>query len=87
MAEIIVTVGDNSLLPMLEKAISLLKGVTKVSVRKENAKPEASSVNELPEDIQDLIGIASGIDKQEVESDERLSYLLNTNCKTLLMNS
>ena len=87
MAEIIVTVGDNSLLPMLEKAISLLKGVTKVSVRKENAKPEVSSVNELPEDVQDLIGIASGIDKQEVESDERLSYLLNTSCKTLLMNS
>lgn len=78
MAEIIVTVGDNSLLPMLEKAISLLKGVTKVSVRKEKAKPEISSVNGLPEDIQDLIGIASGIDKQEVESDERLSYLLNT---------
>lgn len=77
MAEIIVTVGDNSLLPMLEKAISLLKGVTKVSVRKEKAKPEISSVNEFPEDIQDLIGIASGIDKQEVESDERLSYLLN----------
>lgn len=44
MAEIIVTVGDNSLLPMLEKAISLLKGVTKVSVRKEKAKPEISSV-------------------------------------------
>lgn len=87
MAEIIVTVGDNSLLPMLEKAISLLKGVTKVSVRKENAKPEVSSVNELPEDVQDLIGIASGIDKQEVESDERLSYLLNTNWKTPLMNS
>ena len=77
MAEIIVTVGDNSLLPMLEKAISLLKGVTKVSVRKEKAKPEISSVNEFPEDIQDLIGIASGIDRQEVESDERLSYLLN----------
>ncbi|MDM8154757.1 hypothetical protein QUW14_10625 [Bacteroides gallinaceum] len=77
MAEIIVTVGDNSLLPMLEKAISLLKGVTKVSVRKEKAKPEISSVNELPEDIQDLIGIASGFDQQEVVSDERLSYLLN----------
>lgn len=77
MAEIIVTVGDNSLLPMLEKAISLLKGVTKVSVRKEKAKPEISSVNEFPEDIQDLIGIASGIDQEEVESDERLSYLLN----------
>ena len=77
MAEIIVTVGDNSLLPMLEKAISLLKGVTKVSVRKEKAKPEISSVNELPEDIQDLIGIASSFDQQEVVSDERLSYLLN----------
>ena len=77
MAEIIVTVGDNSLLPMLEKAISLLKGVTKVSVRKEKAKPEISSVNELPEDIQDLIGIASGFDQQDVVSDERLSYLLN----------
>lgn len=62
---------------MLEKAISLLKGVTKVSVRKEKAKPEISSVNEFPEDIQDLIAIASSIDKQEVESDERFSYLLN----------
>ena len=77
MAEIIVTVGDNSLLPMLEKAISLLKGVTKVSVRKEKAKPEISSVNEFPEDIQDLIAIASSIDKQEEESDESFSYLLN----------
>lgn len=77
MAEIIVTVGDNSLLPMLEKAIGLLKGVTKVSVRKESAKPKASPVNGLPQDIQDLTGIASGIDRQEIESDERLSYLLN----------
>lgn len=63
---------------ILEKVISLLKGVTKVSVRKEKEKPEISSVNGLPEYIQDLIGIASGIDKQEVELDERLSYLLNT---------
>lgn len=77
MAEIIVTVSDNSLLPMLEKAIGLLKGVTKVSVRKENAKTKDSSTNELPEDIRSLIGIASGIDPQEIESDERLSYLLN----------
>lgn len=77
MAEIIVTVSDNSLLPMLEKAIGLLKGVTKVSVRKENAKTKDSSTNELPEDIRGLIGIASGIDSQEIESDERLSYLLN----------
>ena len=77
MTEIIVTVSDNSLLPMLEKAIGLLKGVTKVSVRKENAKTKDSSTNELPEDIRSLIGIASGIDSQEIESDERLSYLLN----------
>ncbi len=77
MAEIIVTVSDNSLLPMLEKAIGLLKGVTKVSVRKENAKTKDSSTNELPEDIRSLVGIASGIDSQEIESDERLSYLLN----------
>lgn len=67
----------NALLPMLEKAIGLLKGVTKVSVRKENAKPKASAANELPQDIQDLIGIASGIDRHEIETDERLSYLLN----------
>ena len=77
MAEIIVTVSDNSLLPMLEKAIGLLKGVTRVSVRKENAKTKDSSTNELPEDIRILIGISSCIDSQEIESDERLSYLLN----------
>lgn len=77
MAEIIVTVSDNSLLPMLEKAIGLLKGVSKVSVRKENAKAKVSSADDLPEDVRSLIGIASGIDSQEIESDERLSYLLN----------
>lgn len=42
-----------------------------------NAKTKDSSTNELPEDIRSLIGIASGIDSQEIESDERLSYLLN----------
>lgn len=76
MSEIVVTVNDNSLLPLLEKAIGLLKGVAKVVVRQEQQQQKTDVAEELPEDIKSLIGIASGISKQQIESDERLKYLM-----------
>ena len=76
MPEIIVTVNDRSLLPMLEKAIGLLWGVVKVSVRTDETKKRESRMDELPEDIRHLVGIASGISRKHIESDERLKYLM-----------
>ena len=76
MPEIIVTVNDRSLLPMLEKAIGLLRGVVKVSVRTDETKKRESRMDELPEDIRHLVGIASGISRKQIESDERLKYLM-----------
>lgn len=76
MAEIIVTVEDNSLVPILKNAIGLLKGVKKVAVRKQASASDSKTV-ELPEDIKALIGIASGLTEEDIEKDERLSYLLN----------
>lgn len=76
MSEIVVIVNDNSLLPLLEKAIGLLKGVAKVVVRQEQQQQKTDVAEELPEDIKSLIGIASEISKQQIESDERLKYLM-----------
>lgn len=77
MSEIVVTVNDNTLLPLLEKAISLLRGVTKVSIKKEESQnQDASLTEELPENIKSLIGVASGISKQQIEADDRLKYLM-----------
>ena len=75
MSEIIVTVNDNSLLPGLEKAISLLRGVVKVSVRTEKSKNDGRT-DRLPEDIKSLMGVASSISQEQIESDERLKYLM-----------
>lgn len=77
MAEIIVTVEDNSLIPILKSAIELLKGVKKVAVKKQAASPDNKTVEQLPEDIKALIGIASGLTEKDIDNDERLSYLLN----------
>lgn len=76
MSEIIVTVNDNAMLPMLEKAIGLLRGVVKVSVRTDEIKKREKQIDELPEDIQRLVGVASGISRKQIESDERLKYLM-----------
>ena len=77
MSEIVVTVNDNTLLPLLEKAISLLRGVTKVSIKKEESQnQDACLTEELPENIKSLIGVASGISQQQIEADDRLKYLM-----------
>ena len=77
MSEIVVTVSDNTLLPLLEKAISLLRGVTKVSIKKEESQSQdANLTEELPENIKSLIGVASGISQQQIEADDRLKYLM-----------
>lgn len=87
MAQLIVTVEDYSLLPMIKKAIGLLRGVKEVTVKKEE-KVKKSSINrsifkqgvhsgDIPSDIQSLIGIASGISQKDIMSDDRLSYLLS----------
>ncbi len=78
MAQLIVTVEDNKLLPLIRKAVSLLRGVTHVAVWSEKkGAPEAmDKLQGIPDDIKELVGIASGISKEDLEADDRLSYLL-----------
>lgn len=82
MAQLVVTIDDTKLLPALEKAIGLLKGVTRVQLVHKDKKKSARSVSvesnsEIPPVIKNLIGAASGLTKEEIENDERLSYLLS----------
>lgn len=82
MAQLVVTIDDTKLLPALEKAIGLLKGVTRVQLVHKDKKKSACSVSveshtEIPPVIKNLIGAASGLTKEEIENDERLSYLLS----------
>lgn len=35
------------------------------------------ALSEIPSVVKDLIGVASGFSKEEIEGDARLSYLLN----------
>lgn len=36
-----------------------------------------TQVHKLPEEVEGLIGIASGLKQEDIDSDERLSYFLN----------
>lgn len=79
MAQLIVTVEDNKLLPLIRKAVGLLRGVTHVAVWSEKEGSPEATMDELqgiPGDIKELVGIASGISKEDIEADDRLSYLL-----------
>lgn len=80
MDQLVVTVNDSRLLPVLEKAIGLLRGVSRVQVvRKERdtSNRAREAVSDIPSAVKDLIGVASGFSKKEIEEDARLSYLLN----------
>lgn len=79
MTQILVTLEDNSITPKIMKAIEMLKGVVNISLYKE-AKEEDKTIPSTKtyySRIQRLRGIAKGITQQQIEEDDRLSYLLN----------
>ena len=83
MTQLIVTIDNNSSPSLIKKAIELIKGVTLVTERKAENKPEETQKNvethalkDVSSDIQSLIGIASNLKDIDPENDERLSYLL-----------
>ena len=80
MTQILVTLEDNSITPKIMKAIEMLKGVVNISLYKE-VKEEDTITTPLTKSysprIQRLRGIAKGITQQQIEDDDRLSYLLN----------
>ncbi len=83
MTQLIVTIDSNSSPSLIKKAIELIKGVTLVTERKAENKPEETQKNvethalkDVSSDIQSLIGIASDLKDIDPENDERLSYLL-----------
>lgn len=76
MDQLVVTVNDSRLLPLLEKAIGLLKGVARVQVMRREEKALDDTLSDIPSVVRDLIGAASGFTKEEIEEDARLSYLL-----------
>ena len=76
MEQLVVTISDSRLLPILEKAIGLLKGVTSVQVMPKKETVTDDSLSDIPSAVKDLIGAASGFTEEEMEEDPRLSYLL-----------
>ena len=80
MTQILVTLEDNSITPKIMKAIEMLKGVVNISLYKE-VKEEDTITTPLTKSysprIQRLRGIAKGITQQQIEEDDRLSYLLS----------
>ena len=79
MTQILVTLEDNSITPKIMKAIEMLKGVVKISLYKEVKEEDTTipSTKTYAPRIQRLRGIAKGITQQQIEDDDRLSYLLN----------
>ena len=76
MEQLVVTISDSRLLPILEKAIGLLKGVTSVQVMPKKETVTDDSLSDIPSAVKDLIGAASGFTEEEMEEDARLSYIL-----------
>lgn len=77
MTQLVVTIAEPTSVSMIKKAISLIKGVVSVSVKKQDAVVKKQDVSEdLSAEIQELIGIAS-FTKDEIKSDERLAYILS----------
>lgn len=77
MTQLVVTIAEPTSVLMIKKAISLIKGVVSVSVKKQDAVVKKQDVSEdLSAEIQELIGIAS-FTKEEIKSDERLAYILS----------
>lgn len=77
MAQLIVTVEDKNLLPILQKAIGLLKGVTKVVVGKDTKDNlEDDRKIDVSARIDRLTGIAAGINDSDIAEDDKLAYIL-----------
>lgn len=77
MTHLVVTIAEPPSVSMIKKAISLIKGVVSVSVKKQDAVVKKQDISEdLSAEIQELIGIAS-FTKEEIKSDERLAYILS----------
>ena len=79
MTQLIVTLEEGSFTSNIQKAIEMLKGVIGVSLyerEKENSVPNSRQSTYSPR-IQRLRGVGKGITRQQIEEDERLSYLLN----------
>lgn len=77
MTQLVVTIAEPTLVSMIKKAISLIKGVVGVSVKKQDAVVKKQDISEdLSAEIQELIGIAS-FTKEEIKRDERLAYILS----------
>lgn len=69
MDQLVVTVNDSRLLPILEKAIGLLKGVARVQVMRREEKALDDTLSDIPSVVRDLIGVASGLTEEEIEED------------------
>lgn len=77
MAQLIVTVEDRNLLPILQKAIGLLRGVTKVVVGKDSKDNLENDVKmDVSAKIDRLTGIAAGINDNDIAEDDKLAYIL-----------
>lgn len=77
MTQLVVTIAEPSSVSMIKKAISLIKGVVSVSVRKQNDVIKKKNVSvALPPEMQELVGIVS-FTEEEIKRDERLAYILS----------
>ena len=80
MKQLIVTLEDGSLTYNLLKAIEMLRGVIRVSPyegKEEEPSVSAATSSSYSPRIQRLRGAAKNITPQQIEEDERLSYLLS----------
>lgn len=77
MTQLVVTIAEPTSASMIKRAISLIKGVVSVSVKKQDAVVKKQDVSvDLPAEIQELVGITS-FTEEEIKRDERLAYILN----------
>ncbi|MCL1614816.1 hypothetical protein M3090_00095 [Bacteroides sp. ET71] len=79
MTQLIVTLEEGSFTSNIQKAIEMLKGVIGVSLyegKKEDSAHTSQQSTTYSPRIRRLRGIAKGITRQQIEEDERLSYLL-----------
>ena len=74
MTQILVTIKDSSFSAGLMNTIGKLEGVVRTSLYVPGENDEQHAVSSR---IRRLRGVAKGITPQQIEEDERLSYLLN----------
>lgn len=76
MVELVVKLDNQMSLDRIKEAISLLKGVISVTIKEPSSIKSSNKLEDLPTDIQNLIGLATGITEKDIESDDRLAYIL-----------